>query len=169
MRLKKYVFSYALDDRLYDPCNPAFYVRARNIRAARVKAQQMLASLIHQESREKWVWESSSFEQTDGKWVHYPAYPIGGRLLDHGHVVQPRRFYRFDKPLSFPVPPFPAGGAEALAAVISAPILDVIEQAPVFRDLFTFDPVCDASVSIPMRYCGKTVYKKPAAVRRPPI
>lgn len=158
-----YSFTYGIAGVLYDPVNPSIRVRAHSLFAARRKAQKKFAAILAEMRREKWVWESKTgWDQKDGKWVYYPARKVKGRLW-RGHVVEKQRFY-FDKAFSFPVD---IKGAEAIAAVLAQPLLQVIQQAPVLTNMFSKTP--DASPSIPFIWSGKTVYRKPKGWKPEPV
>lgn len=150
-------FTYGIDCVKYDPVNPSIRVRAPSLRAARKKAQRKLNAIVAQMSREKWVLEGPSWESKDQKWVHYPATKIKGRLYPGFQVKRRRVVGRFAKHIRFPVN---LKAAEAMASVICQPLLQVIEQAPVFADRFSKSP-SESGPFIPLKWVGRTVYSPP--------
>ncbi len=150
-------FTYGMDDVCYDPCSPHFTIEAESLEVATIEARARFDEFLFNETREKWCEESRGGK--DWEWYHYPATDRTGWLSEGREVGKPRPFNSD----AFTMPKPSAEAAEALAAVLSQPLLDVIEQAPIFTAAFEKallgEP--DTGFSIPLSIHGTTVYSPP--------
>lgn len=153
--MPKFAFSYGMDDVCYDPCSPYFIIEAESIETANVIARSRFEEFLFKETCEKWVHEDSGYGY---RWKHYPATNRTG-YLGNGHEQRPV------KPSTQPTvwPKWDEKTAEAIAAVTSQPILQAIQQAPVFAARFSgpLSEIEDTGFSIPLTLVGETVYEPP--------
>ena len=150
-----FTFSYGLDCCCYDPCSPTFHIEAESLEAATTIAQAKFDAFLFDENCEKWRREDSGH---GFQWVHYPATNRTGYLRkgrEHKPIklnTRPTVWPKWDEKM-----------AEAIAAVVSQPMLQVIEQAPIFAKRLA-GPLPEMNkndFSIPLTICGETVYEPP--------
>lgn len=144
--MKTYSFNYCLTDR-HTLCPLYLTVRARNLRKATKAAQRKLHALVRAERAAYWEWQGSTTERMQA--VYVPYHFLRG-VLYRGCEVKPvsrrERESRLERSRLASTPE----ACEALAAVLSAPILQAIEATPVLVDLFSAPlPETDAP-SIPL-------------------
>jgi len=148
-------FSYGLDLCRYDPCSPQFVIEAESLEAATIIARAKFDAFLFDENREKWRREDSGHGP---QWVHYPATNLTG-YLRKGREHKPVKLNT--QPIVWPK--WDGKMAGAIAAVVSQPILQVIEQAPVFAERLagSLPEMDENGFSIPLTICGETVYEPP--------